>query len=1256
MPGDIGASDVTIHLTPGPGGKTDYTRDEALALTESQLVAVTSMTVTYTGRINAGSTDSPTTATVSFDARLRTTNRSTGDAPEPGTVCNQTHVHASDMDEFPGYAKDADVYRQADIDLVPSGIGVIAGKSFDPTSITEPSHGPVTVTLSGRPVGPDGTGNPPSRAVKLVLEDTAPTFFNQYDFAGYAAITWVNPVNQVQADVYVGGNWSVNGSGDPVLTGGDWVTGPTVTAPDTTPSLPGGVTADQVQGVRFTFTKSDGSNWENPADPTQTASFTVTRRNDLNTGGPVPSDLDGSTPAPGETVAGDATNTTTATVTSSDKDANGDPLTANDDATATVRYHHANNAVQVRKTPSDDTESPGTPFKYTMTFKNTGDVDITNPVISDVFPSDAQGPQIQLAPDPAYSFAIAGGTGMPTDPADVTIAASATGIVFTFPDGSTLPIGATYTITFMVVTRPGLAAGTQFTNTVGIVGDRPWDACDNAGSNTVDPGTGQCRTTATNTVTSAGAISVSKQVKAQGSDVLGVAIDPLWTSTPPTCAANADGFYVRPCIPIAQPGGDITWRWHFQNSGNLPLDRVLGIDRLPAPGDTVATAPDLARLSDWRPLLSGVRPTGPGNGEFHVFVTTGSDWCDGPQGADGFLLCDASDPANGGAGLNWTQWPAGQTLADLGVDSAAVTGLQVDYLPATPLAPADTFNVDVAMTAPAYSPADTPNTKAMSDTDTYAFNTVGTAARVVTGGGRAAADEVHVDAAGDPYTLTTEPPRVGVGLAHGGLRVQKDVTGEGADQFAPKTFRVTMTCTSVGEDVPLPRAVRLQTLRANTPVTVFDLPYHATCTLTEGDNGQTSSTFTRATVQRDVQDFETATLTNTYDFASLAVTKKLDSAAVDQDGNPVPYGPFTVLVTCTFQGAPDFAEGYGPDQPMTADLSDGQTVTFIHLHPGASCEVNESDDQGAASTTIVTTPSNGDPSSTDGPSTTIELDPDTGTHPPNTAVITNTFGIGSIGVVKKVTGAGAERYGSGPFTLAMKCVLDDASGTRTVWDGTLKLGGGAPLHATVTNIAAGANCTIAEGDDGGASTVTIDPSGPIPVDADKTATVTVTNSFDPAKLFVDKKVDGDGAASAPGSFSVKVTCSADGAVLPGFPVTVDVSPGAPAEVDSLVGAECTAHETDTGEATKVTYDPAATDGSDGSGPVVITDDPQNPPTITITNSFAASGTQGTGSTAPLAGTGAPIGMQLWWALALLVSGGALIALARLRHRRGRHHR
>ena len=74
-----------------------------------------------------------------------------------------------------------------------------------------------------------------------------------------------------------------------MLTGGSWTTGNVTAGPGLV--LPGLITPDQVQGLRFTFTRADGANWENPATPTQPVTFQVQRRDTLNTGGPVLPDL-----------------------------------------------------------------------------------------------------------------------------------------------------------------------------------------------------------------------------------------------------------------------------------------------------------------------------------------------------------------------------------------------------------------------------------------------------------------------------------------------------------------------------------------------------------------------------------------------------------------------------------------------------------------------------------------------------------------------------------------------------------------------------------------------------------------------------------------------------------------------------------------------------------------------------------------------------------------------------------------------------
>ncbi|NHB85636.1 hypothetical protein G7085_16365 [Tessaracoccus sp. HDW20] len=108
---------------------------------------------------------------------------------------------------------------------------------------------------------------------------------------------FTSPINKARVDVLVDAEYTVV-DGDVAAEGGRWVEGQAITADDTTPTLPAGVTTDQVRGVRFVFTKQDGSIIENPANPVQPAAFTVTRRDDLRTGGAVPSTLLGNQAAP----------------------------------------------------------------------------------------------------------------------------------------------------------------------------------------------------------------------------------------------------------------------------------------------------------------------------------------------------------------------------------------------------------------------------------------------------------------------------------------------------------------------------------------------------------------------------------------------------------------------------------------------------------------------------------------------------------------------------------------------------------------------------------------------------------------------------------------------------------------------------------------------------------------------------------------------------------------------------------------------
>lgn len=1132
-PASIGAADLQIVLNGGTTCTTaaPCTRAQALALTEAQLTDVTGLTLTYTGRINAGAT-----ATATFDARLRPTTRSTGEPTPTGVFTNTVGVEAADLANYPNVTPvTATDDATATMRVQPSGVDVHAAKSFSPGTITEPDDGPTTVTLQGQP---DGV----SRTVEMRLSDTSATFFNAYDLAALSPVTLTAPINRVRVDAYVGGTWSLDGDGKPQLAGGHWETGELSAGPAVT--LPDGVQAEDVQGLRYIFTKADGSNWENPSHPIQRVSFSTTRRDELHTGGPVPSDLAGSTPAPGETVAGDTTNTVIAEVTSSDTDGTGNALTARDEADATIHYARANNAVRVRKTPNSQ-QNPGKPFTYTLQVTNTGGVPITNPVITDRFPVDGDGPMIVYPETTSqrYAYTTSAGSTIPTDPTQVSVTETANGLTFEFPDGATLPIGGTYTVAFDMQTRPGLPANTAFTNSFGITGDRPWDNCDG----TLDAASGECRAVATNTVLSAGAIAVTKQVKAEGSagpDNLGTTVDPLVTSAV-NCVTNSDGFYARPCVPIAKPGGDITWRLHFVNTGNRPIDRIVAVDRLPAPGDALATVPILGRGSQWRPLLDGVRPTlANGTGTLNIWYTTAATPCTLGIGTD-------ASPCPTGS---WSQWAAGQPLP---VDPDTVTGIKVEILmPGTPLAPAAGIDVDLTMVAPAFSPT--------AGTDTIAYNTVGMSGRWVTG-------------TNSGYTLTTEPARVGVALATGPLRVVKQVAGEAADQYAPSSFDATLSCTSLGQSVPLTDAQTHLTLVPGVPVTVEKLPYRSDCVLTETDHGQTVSSASTATVQREAVDVETATLTNVYDYASLTVEKTVKTTAVNHNGTGVQYGPFTVDVACTFLGDAVYGAGFGPGDPMTAQLTDDQSVNFTHLPAGAQCTVVESDDKGAVSTSIAATVGTADPVDTDGTTAGLKLAADptpyTGKESANSAELINRFDVGALSLTKTVTGDAAKGYGSGPFTVHVLCVLDDDSGSRTVYDGDVVLGDAEPLQKRIDNLATGASCAVTETDDGGATETTIDPSGSVTIGTGSTpVAVTIANVFRAGGLQISKLIDGPGASLGSGPFTFSVACAFNGddSAYTGDVTLTRTGSQTTLTSDEIsplpVGALCTITETDDGAA------------------------------------------------------------------------------------------
>jgi uncharacterized repeat protein (TIGR01451 family) len=1136
----------------------------AESLTAEDLAEFVGIAVEFDGLVVAGASGS-----MDLTLQLRETDRYTG---EPVTVADSPvpNEAAATIDDEGGTDQDVRLDNDgATMELQDAAIDLEVTKAFDPDTIVEPNHGtdaddtPVVMTLTGQPLGP-------SRSVEMVLTDDDPQFWNQYDVVGFdPSATLTAPIDQVRVDAFTGGTFTGEpGGAELTVEGGAWVEG----EPSDTFALPDGVAPEDVQGLRFTFTRADGDIWENPATPTQQVPIQILRRDEMRSGGPVNHDLPSNEAAPGETEPGIASNSVDGTTTGADLVTDPDtgdlvPVSAEDSADAQIRYRHATNGVEIAKdfdgVPSGGTEAPAAVFPMNITVTNTGDRPIVDPVVTDdPMPSDGAGPQLRLADveDP-FRYALAGEDpdpdtpDLPTDAAQVTVdqAGDIESLEFSFPEGSVLEVGQTYTITVMVQFRVGLPAGTLVENTAGVVGDRPWDEC----SPRENSETGACEADADVRPTESAVIQQSKFVKASDDDELDVIVDPDAPNPmdPADCTPDEDGFYAYPCTPVIAPGHDETWRVRVDNVGNDPITKVVGYDRLPKVGDTGSYA-DSERGSAWSPILTNDPPpqlvNAPAGTQSTVYYTTVDDYCmDDIENPRDEPICPTGDPEAGWAELTPDVGPG--VYRDITALKFVVTFPEGD-----PFQPGDFLALEVSSTTPPEAPE--------AGDRSIAWNSAAVSAAYQRNDG-----SMH-------NLLPTEGTKVGVATATGPLAVNKFLTGDGAEQYAPDSFEVQVQCTSaVGTWVETELDPVTVTVTPGEQTVVPNLPYGAECTLSEDAavNGQTDFTVfpESVTIGEDPGLVEIA-ITNEYALGSLELSKSVESDAVDQDGDPVAYGPFEATVECTFLGDEVFAEGYDTANPMVVELAaDGTPVTLTGLPVNAECTVTETATGGAASTTITVTQPGEDPVETDGTSADVVVVPGEDGTASTEIGLTNTFDVGSIHLLKEIAGEGGDVYGDGPFVFAIQCTLDDDGDgpgePRTVYDGTVTLTDDA-LEATIDDLPVGAVCDITETDASGAQSTVIDPN-PVTVDADQTAEVTATNTFDVGSVVVDKVVTGDAADFGTGPFEVTLECTYEGEPvdIPGGAAR-ELVPGEPVTYDGLpVGADCVVTETGDGGATSV---------------------------------------------------------------------------------------
>lgn len=465
-------------------------------------------------------------------------------------------------------------------------------------------------------------------------------------------------------------------------------------------------------------------------------------------------------------------------------------------------------------------------------------------------------------------------------------------------------------------------------------------------------------------------------------------------------------------------------------------------------------------------------------------------------------------------------------------------------------------------------------------------------------------DEGTVIDGADIVITAAEPGRVTLENYYltGELEVTKSVVGAGAG-FGDGPFEVTLACERDGIAVDIVGG-STRSLAAGGTASYTLLPSGAECTLTETDPaGATSSRLLDADGAELTDDVATGTsftvvvdetvllddqaqpeleVENTFELASLSVTKTVESDAVDETGAEIGYGPFPVAVDCLFEGEAVYGTGYDADAPMAQSIDDLATWTIEGLPNGAVCTVTETDTMDAASTALEIVVDGSDPDVVDGATADVVL----GTA--SSIALTNRYTVGSIELSKQVIGPGADAWADAPFQLDVSCVLDDRSGERTVFTGSFTVErGDDPL--TIDNLATGALCTITESATGGASstTITVDGGEPAPgtttdvLVADEAIEVVVTNTFALGEVRVEKVRDGAGAGTwGDGPFEVELTCVRD---VDGVEQQIEIPGGAVRElssdtlfealyVDLPLHAECSVVETRSAGATSTAID------------------------------------------------------------------------------------
>jgi hypothetical protein len=1205
-----------------------------LAMTPADLADVVALSATFQGTdpaVTGGTITQGNRLRLDLDTRLRTHVRSTGEpqslrAGQSTTVENHMYAQSYDPVLDPDGETLAAGTDGVDVRLTGGEINVGVAKTISPAVVTEPTRDePLTVRLTANNgTAPGGTLAP----AQVRLQDdatTSPEFWDRFDLVGLGAVTLPAGADQVQVDVH--GPFGPDGADA-------WVTG----APGATPTLPvADERAGDVDGVRVVYSRADGAFFSDvvPAPGwTATAQLQVRLRDVTRTGGdPVVLDADHH----------EVTNTVVGQADRLNGEASQERASA-----AAVDLFEGTHRLAVDKLANDGnrTVQVGTAVPWDLSFRNAGSGYLDVAELRDTLPE-----HLVWTGETAPVVTLPAGSAM-SDQVAVTL--DGRDVVLTWPpDGRRLAPGERVDVRLVLELQPGLTAGDRAVNTMTVRTAQTLDACTPLDGSR--PVTGAWSEDAT---TCGSSDHVSPR---EGSNLFAVkgvrgARPGAATAEGQECTTRLEatgGEYFRtPCIANSLVGGQDDWVLRAQNAGTTNVDELTLFDPLSAVGDRMIITGG-ERGSVYRPRLvpGSLQVTAPAGAVVVTEVTTTPDVCAGTwAGLEGHAVCEQSGEA-------WAP-------VDDATDWSAVTGLRVhvDLRSSTAGALLSGQFVDVTFST----------VNVLAGDDVVDGVPAGTAADAVVAWNQFGAK--YRDQ-GSATWAKIAPPKMGVQVLTGPIEVRKVVEGP-AGGFAPASFGADVVCTLDGAPVDLGAAETLTLDEGNGYVARVDgLPLGARCDVTEsgepGDHGETTRSGTvrlevdaAAGADGVVPAAQVATLTNTYAFGGLSVTKRVDSTATAGLE-----GPFTFALTCTAAGTGAPVTFDGADA-LTFTLADDETFTAPDevIPAGATCALTETDSRGADRVLLV-----GDGVVPTGPGA---ADVTVGADGARVEVV-NGFDAGVLEVRKVVDGAGAATWGAGAsFGFSAVCTYDG----RTVLDEPFDLLAGG--LRTFGPFPVGTSCRVLETAAGGATSsvlapadgvVTVEPAsdeGEVPA-----AVVTATNTFDVTSVEVVKQVAG--ATTAPGAagpFTVELVCTWP---VDGQDVPLDVPGGArrtlraPAALTASwtglpVGVDCTVTETATGGAAQV----AATVRVEGREPVTSTGarvpvvglagtTAPGQAVVELVNTFDAppaggtdGGTPGADTAGadrdPLALTGADVLRAGLGALLLLAAGGLLVALRRRR--------